>query len=51
MIASTVPVTSHGAASPRVTSSPSRKLSAPPDSSAWQHTHAAKNTSGGHITT
>ena len=51
MIVSAVPVNSHGAASPSVTRTPSRKDSAPSEVRAWLHAHAAKKTSGGHTTT
>jgi hypothetical protein len=42
---------SQGAAIPSVTRIPSRKKTMPSEVSIWQHTHAAKNTSGGHTAT
>jgi hypothetical protein len=42
---------SHGAASPSVTRMPSRNDRPPPEVIAWQHTHAARKTSGGQIAT
>lgn len=42
---------SHGAASPSVTSIPSRNDRPPSEVTASLHTHAAKKTNGGHTAT